>query len=128
MADVGRNGREGFSTLAICLIETRRRRSSRRTRVRVFTWNSRVKRERERERAGGGERGREELDRYAQREEEGTREQYVPRLYYYIYGVAPACVIPGGRLLFPRSYRRPAPRRRICDRIRCGGRDGALKM
>jgi len=56
MADVGRNGREGFSTLAICLIETRRRRSSRRTRVRVFTWNSRVKRERERERTGGGEK------------------------------------------------------------------------
>lgn len=58
------------------------------------------------------------------------RGQYVPRLYYkrggartrvrIVYLVAAFC--------FPRSYRPAALRRRICDRIRRGRRDGALKM
>lgn len=86
MADAGRAGR-GFQPLLSSLIETRR--SSRRTRVRgISVW----------------------LDTHAQRKRTRTTGQYVPRLYYTRgvetreSGVNTRVRIPGGRLLFPRSY------------------------
>lgn len=92
------------------LIETRRRRSSRRTRVYACAWNFRVRLDIRTHKAGR-----------AFTEERG---QYAPRLYY-IYtcirgGPLTARVrIPGGRLLFPRSYLRALLfGGRICDRLR----------
>lgn len=105
MADVGRNGREGVATLAICLIETSPpRRSSRRTRVRACV------------------RAEFPCSSIRTKEEEDTSgEQYMPRLYY----------IRGGRRprAHPRAYTWWPPfvsqivsahvfRRHICDWIR----------
>lgn len=107
MADVGRNGREGVATLAICLIET--------SPSQEFTAHAC---------ACMCVCGISVCDATRTKEEEDTSGgQYMPRLYYIRGGgprVHTRVRIPGGRLLFPRSYLRSVFRRHICDWIQTG--------